>query len=350
MVQNKSLIFNSIPKGYPVPGENLVVKTSEIDLNSPPAGGLIIKNIYISFDPYQRGRMRDPKIKSYSAAYEVGKPINNGGVAEVIKSDNPDFKEGDIIKGMSSIENYSALTAEQAKAWTKVHNPHNLPLSNFIGALGMPGLTAYSSFYKIGQPKKGETIFISAASGAVGQIVGQLAKHEGLKVIGSAGSDEKVEFIKSELKFDEAFNYKKTSTRDALKKLAPNGIDIYFENVGGEALEAALEAANDFARFIMCGMISYYNVKDPKDMYLPKTLMNIVSKRILMQGFIVGDPGFGPAYAKEHQENVSKWLADGSFITKESVTEGIDNAAEGLVGMLQGKNFGKAMLKLVHDE
>jgi len=180
----------------------------------------------------------------------------------------------------------------------------------------------------------------------VGQIVGQIAKREGLTVIGSVGSDEKVDFIKNELKFDEAFNYKKTSNHDALKKLASNGIDIYFENVGGEALEAALDAANLHARFIMCGMISYYNAKSKDEMYLPSNILNIVSKRIKLQGFIVGDPDFAK-YAGEHRENVSRWLKDGEIVVKETVTESVDGAAAGFVGMLKGQNLGKGKLLLL---
>lgn len=350
MVRNKSLVFANVPVGYPVPGKDLVVKESELDLNSVPEGGVILKNLYVSFDPYLRGRMRDASIPSYTPAFPLGSVVVNDGVSEVVKSANPDFKEGELVVGHVGMENYSVFPKEKVSGLRKLNNTYNLPLSNYLSALGMPGLTAYSSFYQIGRPKKGETIFISAASGAVGQIAGQLAKREGLKVIGSVGSDAKVDYIKNELKFDGAFNYKKTTNAEALKKIAPNGINIYFENVGGEALEAALDAANDHSRFIMCGMIAYYNVKSRDEMYLPANLMNIVSKRIKMEGFIVYDPDFGPKYAKEHHENVSKWLANGELIVKETVTEGVENAAEGFVALLQGKNFGKALLKLKHDE
>jgi len=349
MVQNKSLILKSIPHGYPTT-ENLVVETSEIDLNSPPTGGVVTKNLFVSFDPYQRGRMRDPSVKSYSPPMLVGKPVDNSGIAEIVSSDSPDFKKGDIVFGWLGSENYSAVPKEAVARFKKIENKYKLPLSNYTGALGMPGLTAYSSYYKIGQPKKGETIFISAASGAVGQIVGQLAKHDGLRVIGSAGSDAKVDFLTKELKFDAAFNYKTMKPGDALAKYAPDGIDIYYENVGGETLEAAIEAANDHARFVMCGMISVYNLKDKSEGYHPKNLFLIVQKRLLMQGFIVSDEGFGPAYAKEHEENVSKWIANKEFVAKEEITEGVENAAQGLINIFYGKNFGKALLKPKHDE
>ena len=250
MVQNKGVIFKSIPQGWPKPGQDLAVESRDFDLSTePPQDGITTQNFYLSFDPYQRGRMRDPKIKSYVPAFELGKPITNRGVAKVVKSKNDKFKEGDMVVGMIGTEEYSIVPGQVANTQIeKLENPYNLDLKYFIGALGMPGITAYSSFYKIGEPKKGETIFISAASGAVGQLVGQLAKHENMTVIGSVGSDEKLEFILKDLKFDGGFNYKKEKPSDALKRLAPNGIDIYYENVGGEQLDAALAAMNDYGR------------------------------------------------------------------------------------------------------
>lgn len=250
MVQNKGLIFKNVPTGWPVPGNDLAVEARDFDLDqAPPKNGLITKNFYASFDPYQRGRMRAPGTKSYSPPFELGKPVTNSAVAKVLKSDNAKFAEGDVVAGMFGTEEYSVVPEAVANGMVrKLDNPYGLDPKLFIGALGMPGLTAYSSFYAIGAPKKGETIFISAASGAVGQLVGQLAKHEGLTVIGSVGSDDKLDFIKKELNFDEGFNYKKIKPSEALKKLAPNGIDIYYENVGGEHLDAALEAMNNFGR------------------------------------------------------------------------------------------------------
>ena len=249
MVQNKGLIFKSIPTDWPVEGKDLAVEDRPFDLNTePPENGITVKNYCVSFDPYQRGRMRSSEQKSYSAPYTLGKPIENSAVSKVLKSNNSKFKEGDIVIGPMPTEEYSIVLGEIAEKVKKLDNPHNLDPKLFVGALGMPGLTAYSSFYAIGEPKKGETIFISAASGAVGQIVGQLAKHEGLKVIGSVGSDEKLAFIEKELGFDGGFNYKKEDPVKALERLAPKGIDIYYENVGGEQLDAALGALNPFGR------------------------------------------------------------------------------------------------------
>ena len=250
MVQNKGLIFKQVPKGWPVPGQDLVIEDRGFDLDTePPNDGITTQNFYASFDPYQRGRMREPESKSYFAPFDLGKPIANSTVAKVLKSANSKFQEGDLVIGMIPIEEYSVISAGIANSMMrKLDNPYDLDLKLFLGALGMPGLTAYSSLYDIGEPKKGETIFISAASGAVGQVVGQLAKQEGLTVIGSVGSDDKLDFIKKDLKFDDGFNYKKEKPAEALQRLAPKGIDIYYENVGGEQLEAAIDALTNHGR------------------------------------------------------------------------------------------------------
>ncbi|EPS42500.1 hypothetical protein H072_3510 [Dactylellina haptotyla CBS 200.50] len=347
MVQSKSVIVNSVPNGFPVPGENIIVRTDEVDISKAPEGGLVLKVLYVSVDPYMRGRMRDPSIQSYSPAYPLGQPIEGGGVSKVIESGHPDFKKGDIITGLTVHSEYVVYSAEKTKTsfLRIVDNPYNLPLQRFTGALGMPGLTAYSSLYEIGELHKNEkeTIFISAASGAVGSLVGQLAKREGLRVVGSAGSDEKVKYLIDKLGFDAAFNYKKEPVKEALTKYIPEGLDIYYDNVGGETLEAALDNAKPFARFIECGMISQYNRKQGEDAYGIKNLMFIVTKKLKIQGFIVGD--IAAKYMTDFHKNVSEWLNDGSIHYAEDVTEGIDNEAEGFVRMLRGKNFGKAVIK-----
>ncbi|KAK0713525.1 hypothetical protein B0T26DRAFT_742173 [Lasiosphaeria miniovina] len=347
---NKTLILKKIPTGVPVAGEHLVVEDRSFDASAPaPAGGVTLAILYASFDPYLRGKMRDPTIKSYSPPFLVGEPISNSTVARVLKSDTPDYTPGDLVLAFLPIAEYATLNAESLRAIsTKLNNPHGLKdLGLFLGPLGMPGLTAWSSFYEIGRPKAGETIFVSSAAGAVGQVVGQIAKREGLRVIGSVGSDEKVKLV-TELGFDGAFNYKTEKPIDALARLAPEGIDIYYDNVGGEQLEAALEKLNFFGRIVECGQIAGYNT--PVDQRYPiRNLFHVVSKRLTMRGFIVSDPGMGPVYAKDHQEKLGQWLADGSVKAQLSVTEGIDNAADGLIGMLQGKNFGKALVKIANE-
>ncbi|PSK53812.1 2-alkenal reductase (NADP(+)-dependent) [Elsinoe australis] len=347
MVQNKALIFKEAPTGLPEAGKHLKVEARDFDVDqAPPSGGATLKINYVSFDPYQRGRLRAPEIKSYAPPFTLGQPITNRAVATIVKSDNPNFKSGDHVVGdQLNFEEYQVVGKEKLEKDVKqLNNPYNLDPKLFIGALGMPGLTAYSSLYEIGQPKKGETIFISAASGAVGQLVGQIAKHEGLKVIGSVGDDEKLKFITSELGF-EGFNYKKEKTGDALHRLAPNGVDIYYENVGGETLEAAISAMNPFGRIVACGMISQYNLP-PDQNYGVKNLMQVVGKRLTMRGFIVGDANMGPKYAADHQKTVQKWIHEGSYKPRMSVTNGIDNSIEGLLGLFSGKNFGKAVLEI----
>jgi NADPH-dependent curcumin reductase CurA len=347
MTQNKTLVYKKIPTGLPVAGEHLVIEDRPVDIETAPEGGLVLELQYASFDPYLRGKMRDTSVKSYAPAFEINDAIINGTLGKVIKTDNSEFAEGDIVTAYLPIAEYVRVEKETIPkvSLRKVQNPHNLDLGLFLGPLGMPGLTAWSGLHEIGQPKKGETIFISSAAGAVGQIVGQVAKREGLTVIGSVGDDAKLDFITKELGFDAGFNYKKESPKDALPRLAPNGIDIYFENVGGDHLEAALTNLNNGGRVPVCGLISEYNTPAEKREGV-KGLINLIAKQIKMEGFLVAHPQFGPKYYKEHQESLQKWLGDGSVKAKLFITEGIDNAAEGFIGMLEGKNFGKAVLKL----
>lgn len=342
-MSNKSLVFKKIPEGYPVPGEHLAVESAAYDANvEAPADGVVLQSLYTSYDPYMRGRMRDASVKSYAPAFDLNKPIESASIAKVVRSNSANYKEGDLVIGHVAVQEYISLDSKNLVRIRKLDNPLGIEdIRVFLGPLGMPGLTAYSSLYEIGKPKKGETIFVSAASGAVGQLVGQLAKHEGLKVIGSVGSDEKLEYITKELGFDGGFNYKTEKPKDALARLAPEGLDIYYENVGGEHLEAALDAMKNFSRVVVCGLISQYNEAP----YPIKNIHNVLVKRITMRGFIVGDPGMGDVYTKEHQERVQKWIKEGSFKVLIHETVGMDNAAEGLVGIFYGKNKGKAVLK-----
>ncbi|CZR52263.1 related to reductase RED1 [Phialocephala subalpina] len=356
MVQNKLLIFASHPTLFPIPGQDLKVIPSEIDLNAPPpSGGMIIKINYVSYDPYLRGRMRGPSGSGYIPGFQINEPLYNFAISTVVSSDSPRFKKGDIVLGPSNFAEYQvvdkerAALTEQERGYDVLENPLGLDPMVYLGPLGMSGLTAYSSFYEIGKPKKGETILISAASGAVGQLVGQLAKREGLTVIGSVGSDEKLKFITGELGFDKGFNYKKEKPADALKRilgeLGKEGVEIYYDNVGGEQLDAAIGALNVKGRIVACGSISQTS-KKPEDTYGIKNMPLVVGKRLTVRGFIVFDEDMGPKYFDEHQKNVAEWIKDGELQVKLSVTEGIDNAAEGLVGMLKGENFGKAVLKI----
>ncbi|KAK2009662.1 zinc-binding dehydrogenase [Colletotrichum eremochloae] len=344
---NKSFVFKQVPQGLPVPGQDLVVEDRPIDLDQDLNGGILIKVLYSSFDPYMRGRMRPAEAgKSYIPPFELNGVIASSIVARVERSDTAQFAAGDLVTSfMGPNAEYAVIPAKFLPGFFKVPNTHNVDLPLFIGALGMPGMTAYEGLYDIGKPKRGETIFVSSAAGAVGQIVGQLAKAEGLTVIGSVGSDEKLDFITKELGFDAGFNYKKESPLDALKRLAPKGIDIYFENVGGEHLEAALESFNPQGRIIGCGMISDYNTPREQQKGV-RGLFHVVAKKLTFQGFLVD---LSPTKYKPFQEKLQPMIAKGEVKVKIHLTESIDKAPEGFVGMLTGQNFGKAVLKIAQE-
>ena len=345
IMTNKALIYKNIPQGYPEAGRDLAVEPAvyDADVEVPP-NGVVLQSLYASFDPYMRSRMRQPSEKSYAPAWEIDTVVPAASIATVQRSNNADYKQGDLVLGYLPIQEYTAMDIKSLamSRVRKLENPLGIEdIRLFLGALGMPGLTAYSSLYEIGKPKNGETIFVSAASGAVGQLVGQLAKREGLRVIGSVGSDEKLEYIIQELDFDGGFNYKNEKPKDALSRLVPEGVDIYYDNVGGEHLEAALDAMKDYGRVIMCGQISQYNSQP----YGIKNVPNVLVKRLTMRGFIVGDPGMGNVYTKEHQERVQKWIKEGSLKVLMHETAGIENAVEGLIGIFYGRNVGKAVLR-----
>ena len=251
MVQNKAFIYKQVPHGWPRPNEDLTIESTDFDLSAPPPpGGITTKNFYAAFDPSQRGRMRDLAIKSYSAPMEVGKPVSSVSViGKVLKSEASDFKEGSIVMlQLAGTESYSSVSTEGLKGAKVLEEQEGVPLTAHLGALGMTGMTAYGSLHEIGQPKKGQTILVSAAAGAVGQMVGQFAVREGLKVIGSVGDDKKLEFITKVLGFAGGFNYKKEDMKEAVERLAPEGLDIYYDNVGGELLDVALNHMKEHGR------------------------------------------------------------------------------------------------------
>jgi len=340
---NKSLIFKQAPNGYPVPGQDLAIETREIDLDAELAAGSVqFKGLYHSLDPYMRSRMITEGNNTFGA-FQLNAPFMGYIVAEILKSNNAKFPVGEIMYGIGPFQEYFVLSEQhlQAAMVIKDAKSSGIPLSQYLGALGMPGQTAYFGLHRIGEPKKGETIFVSAASGAVGAMVGQLAKAAGLRVVGSAGDDEKVKYCLEKAHFDAAFNYKKVNISEELKKACPQGIDIYFENVGGETLDAVLENINAHARIPVCGMISQYNVKDP---YGIKNLMSIIYKRVKLQGFIVSD--YAKDYAQFYTE-VTPLVKEGKIHVQEDVVP-FDSAPEAFLGLLQGKNFGKLVVKIAN--
>lgn len=344
MVANKQVIFTSIPATFPVADENMKIKESTIDLDAElPKGDFILKTLEISVDPYMRGRMRDPSIESYAPAFAVNEPMTGDTMSVVVKSNNPDYKVDDLVYGRTGqgiFKEYVQVNAQYAKNAYVVRNDaktNGLPLSHYVGVLAMPGMTAYYGLNKIGKPKKGETLYVSAAAGAVGQLVGQFGKALGLYVVGSAGSDEKIEYLKS-IGFDAAFNYKNGDIEENLRKHCPKGIDVYFEGVGGKMLDAVLAVANNFARIIACGMISQYNREKPEPLY---NSMYIVTKRIQLDGFIIMDHmDFEETFLKD----VTPLLVNGQVKYKEDIVNGIENTPQALIDVLRGKNFGKMVV------
>lgn len=341
-IPNPRVLFNSIPEGFPEPGKTTVYDESEkIDLDnvSVPDGGFLVKTLYLSIDPYMRGRMRAPEKKSYSPPFALGQPLNGFGVGVVLKSKNPQFKEGDHVYGFLNHQAY-ILYPDNRFGLITLENKEKLPWSYYVGVCGMPGKTAYHAWHEYSQVKKGETVFVTAGAGPVGSFVIQLAKLDGCKVIASAGSDEKVEYIKS-LGADVAFNYKTTNTLEVLEK--EGGIDIYWDNVGGETLDAALEAAHVNARFIECGMISGYNTGGAPI----KNGIQIVAKSISMHGFIVSR--LEHKYDQRFYQEIPKLVAEGKLKYREHVYEGLKSVGDAILAVQKGENKAKAVIKVADE-
>ncbi len=333
---SKEIHLAERPTGMPT-ADNFELAT--VTLASPGEGEILVKNLWMSVDPYMRGRMRD--VKSYVPPFQIGEPLEGGCIGVVVESNNPKFAAGDHVMGMNGWREY---WLSDGKGVAKV-DASLAPLQSYLGILGMPGLTAYVGLFKIGELKEGETVFVSAASGSVGSLVCQLAKIKGCKVIGSAGSDEKVEWLKKELHVDEAFNYKKTEKlTSTLAKLCPGGIDVYFDNVGSGHFEAALNLMNDFGRVVVCGMISRYN--DEEAAAGPGNLFLITMRRLTVKGFIVTDHA---DMRKQFLTEVGQWIAGGKIVWKETVVEGIENAPGAFLGLFDGNNIGKMLVKLADE-
>ncbi|KAK7962079.1 uncharacterized protein PG986_002904 [Apiospora aurea] len=347
----KTLVYKRYAPLEPVPEEHLATEDLSFDPESaPPPGGVTVENLFLSLDPYQRGQMRragDPG--TYSIPWVEGYPAVVTALSTVLKTDNPTFRARDLIIGFANAGEYAAVPAEFLAASRAVPPaPPGVTLApeSLLGVLGVPGMAAYVSFFEyVTEPRQGKTMLVSAASGAVGQLVGQLGKMHGMTVIGSTGSDEKVAFVTQELGFDGAWNYKTEKTADALARLAPEGLDVYYENVGGEQLEMALEHMKDFGTIIASGMVSQYNIPD-QDKYGVRTLMNIVLKRLSVHGFICADPQNLEKYGPTFGRHTLTWLAEGKIKTKEEIVEGLDSAPAAFNRMLKGDKFGKMVLKV----
>ncbi|MFC9606109.1 NADP-dependent oxidoreductase [Streptomyces niveus] len=322
------------PHGWPKP-EDLALR--EVPVTEPGEGRILVRNKHFSVDPYMRGRMND--VKSYAPPYKLDHPMDGGAVGEVVASNADGFAVGDhVLHGLGWRE-YAQVPAPYA---VKV-DASLAPLSAYLGVLGMPGLTAYAGLFEVASFKEGDTVFVSGAAGAVGSQVGQLARIKGAsRVIGSAGSDDKVKLLVEEYGFDAAFNYKSGgSVKEQLKKAAPDGIDVYFDNVGGEHLEAAISSFNLHGRATICGMISLYNSTEAAP--APRNLAQVIGKRLRLQGMLVGDhQALQPQFVKD----VAGWLASGELKYRETSVEGIENGFDAFLGLLRGENTGKMIVTL----
>ncbi len=297
---------------------------------------ILVRSLYLSLDPANRGWTNEGG--SYRDEIPLGAVMEGGAVGVVEESRNPNFTPGDNVQGMFGWQEY---VVSEGKGINKLPNIPGLPLTAYLGLFGHIGLTAYFGLLDLTQPKPGETLVVSAAAGAVGSIVGQIGKLKGCRVVGIAGSDEKCKWITDELGFDAAINYKKENIREALKKACPQGIDIYFENVGGETLDAVLSMINLFARISVCGMISIYNATKPVPG--PYNLINILTKRAKMQGFIVTD--FLPR-SQEAVADLTKWYTEGKLKYRVDVVEGLKHAPSALNKLFEGSNHGKLIIKI----
>ncbi|KAG9446924.1 hypothetical protein H6P81_013052 [Aristolochia fimbriata] len=342
-VSNKQIILRDYVTGFPKESD-MLLSSPKVSLKVPRgSSAVLVKNLYLSCDPYMRIRMQKLDPPGYFDSYVPGSPLSGFAVAKVIDSSHEDFKEGDVVWGITTWEEFSLVTEPETLFKIKYTD---LPLSYYTGVLGMPGLTAYAGFYEICSPKKGEYVFVSAASGAVGHLVGQFAKLKGCYVVGSAGSNEKVELLKNKFGFDGAFNYREEPDLDAaLKRYFPQGIDIYFENVGGATLDAVLLNMRVHGRIAVCGMISQYNLDKPQGVH---NLANLVFKRIRMEGFLVFDY-YNKNIHRTFEEEVREYLKEGKIEYVEDTAYGLESAPAALVGLFTGRNVGKQVVALEHQ-
>ena len=328
---NRQVTLAARPIGSPKASDFKLVE-SEVPVPGP--GQVLIQTLYLSVDPYMRGRMNDRA--SYAAPFQLGEVMTGGVVGKVVQSNLDKFPEGAHVQGLLGWQDFSLSNGTGIQRISR----ELAPLSAYLGVLGMPGLTAYFGLLDIGQPKSGETVLISGAAGAVGSIVGQIAKLQGCRVVGIAGTDAKVRMLTDEFGFDAAFNYHNEKNYFAkLKELCPQGIDVYFDNVGGELTDAAFHYLNVHARVCVCGQISQYNLTEPE--LGPRLLWKLIEKRAKVQGFLVSD--YAPRF-KEGFTQLAEWLRTDKLRYCESIVKGLENAPQAFMGMLQGQNIGKQVV------
>lgn len=327
------------PVGMPKPGDWQFSTEAVRDIAD---GEIMVQTLYLSLDPAMRGWMNDSK--SYIRPVAIGEVMRAIGIGRVLASRSPKFAVGDTVCGGLGVQSYWAGAADDKAAGFYKVDPTIAPLPKYLNALGMPGMTAYFGLLEVGQPQAGETVVVSGAAGAVGQTVGQVAKHKGCRVVGIAGGREKCDFVVNELGFDACIDYKNASLKDGLKQHCPNGVDVYFDNVGGEILDTVLTRINLKARIIICGAISQYNTTTP--VKGPANYLSLLVNRARMEGIVVFD------YADRYQVGVAEmanWMKEGSFKSREDIVFGLEKFPQALLMLFEGKNFGKLVLQVAEE-
>ncbi len=332
----RRFVLASRPVGEPKEAD---LRLEEFAIPVPQAGEVLLRTLYLSLDPYMRGRMSDAK--SYAAPVPIGGVMEGGTVSEVIASSNPAFASGDIVLGRSGWQTHALSDGGSLR---KV-DPSLAPISTAVGVLGMPGMTAYAGLLEVGQPKAGETLVVAAASGAVGSVVGQIAKIKGLRAIGIAGGPDKCRYVKEVLGFDDCLDHRAPDLSARLADACPDGIDIYFENVGGPVRDAVMPLLNTFARVPICGTIAQYNdvAPPPGPDRLPALWRMILTKRLTVRGLLVTD------FASLHGDflrDMGEWVKEGRVKYREDIVDGFENAPRALIGLLRGENFGKLLVRV----
>jgi NADPH-dependent curcumin reductase CurA len=334
-VTSRRVLLKSRPVGLPKPSDFEIV---EQPVPASRDGELLTRSVYLSLDPYMRGSISG--VKSYAKGVDPGELMVGGTVSEVLESKHPSFKPGDYVQGYDGWQTHAISNG----AGVRKLDPARAPISTALGVLGMPGMTAYVGLLDIGQPKPGETVVVSAASGAVGAVVGQIAKLKGCRAVGIAGSKDKCEYVVNELGFDACVNYKTDALVPALSAACPKGIDVYFENVGGEITEAVMQLLNPFSRIPLCGLISMYNATSPAP---GPSWRHLLTNRVLVKGFIGSDHlDRMPAFLAD----VSTWVREGTLKFREDIVDGLESAPSAFIGLLQGKNFGKMLVRVGEDK
>jgi len=335
----KRIVLASRPVGEPKLSD---FRLEDVPVPTPGEGEVLLRTIWLSLDPYMRGRMSDGP--SYAAPVPVGGVMEGEGVSEVVTSNNPTFTKGDIVAIRSGWQTHAL---SDGKGLRKI-DPKAAPISTALGVLGMPGMTAYTGLLEIGRPKAGETVVVAAASGAVGSAVGQIARIKGARAVGIAGGKDKCDYVRNELGFDDCLDHRDPDFPAKLKAACPKGIDVYFENVGGAVFEAVFPLLNPFARMPVCGLIAQYNDTQAVAPRWASALMrNVLTKRLTIRGFIVSD--FAAMHA-DFQRDMAQWVREGKVKYRESVTEGLENAPSAFIGLLKGANFGKQLVRIGPDK